>query len=1000
MRSIIRLALLAFLVTPLTAYADGPEGEPHVDPHAATVPAPSADAIAEGKFLSNTRQLTFAGRRTGEGYFSADGKKIIFQSERDADNPFYQIYLMDLETGDTERVSPGIGKTTCSWIHPSNTKVLFASTHEDPDAKKKQEAELADRAAGKQKRYAWDYDAFYDIYEKDLTTGKLTNLTHTQGYDAEGSYSPDGKLIAFASNRRAYSEKLSDEDQKNFERDPAYMMDLYIMNADGSNVRQLTTEPGYDGGPFFSADGKRICYRHFSVDGATAEIWTMNIDGSDKRQITHMGAMSWAPYFHPSGQYLIFTTNKHGFDNFELYIVGADGKHEPVRVTHTPGFDGLPVFSPDGKKLAWTSNRNASHQSQIFIADWNSEAAIEQLNVSAGSRTQTPPGTSTLSISGHGGGIILTYDGVKESWSLPVDQDITSDDCFAVVRTLSDDFDGRLTGTKGEDRATKYVEVVFDHFKLAPTFDPFDFTAGVSLGKDNALHFSLEEAADYRVDQRWRPLPFSATGKAAAAPVVFAGYGIVAPKSDGQEEYDSFVHLDVKGKWIIVLRYMPENITPERRQHLARYASLRYKAMVARDKGAAGLIVVSGPNSKVRDQLIPLGFDASLAGTSIPAISLVDEVAAAWLKAGKKNLKELQDKLDTGDMVMGFDIPGAQLSATIDIVQEKRTGRNVIARLQAGDKPSAEAILIGAHVDHLGKGKHSGSLAHSDEEAGIHHGADDNASGVAAMLEIAQWMADQKTSGKLKMKRDVIFAAWSGEEEGLLGSAHYVKNLPKDTKIVACLNMDMVGRLRNNTLTMQGTGSSGIWAQLIEQANAAIGLNIVTQSDAYLPTDSTSFYVAGIPAINAFTGAHEDYHRPTDTADKINYDGLAKVAKLMGLIARQLVVSDKPVDYLAMKGPEKGEHRAGLRAYLGTVPDYAAGDVKGLKLSGVGKGGPAEKAGLKAGDVIVKLSGKKIENIYDYTYAIDAVKIGVPTEIIVVRDGKEVTLSITPGSRE
>ena len=174
----------------------------------------------------------------------------------------------------------------------------------------------------------------------------------------------------------------------------------------------------------------------------------------------------------------------------------------------------------------------------------------------------------------------------------------------------------------------------------------------------------------------------------------------------------------------------------------------------------------------------------------------------------------------------------------------------------------------------------------------------------------------------------------------------------------------------------------------------------MTQADAYLPTDSTSFYVAGVPAINAFTGVHEDYHRPTDTADKINYDGSAEVALFMGLIARRLVLADAPMDYQAMKSPQPGEKRAGLRAYLGTIPDYAAEDVKGVKLAGVGKGGPADTGGVRAGDVIVMFGGKKIENIYDYTYALDAVKIGQPTEMIVLRDGKEVTLSITPGSRE
>ena len=323
---------------------------------------PAAAQKLEAALISRPRQLTFEGRRAGESYFSADGRKMIFQSEREPGNPFFQIYLMDLDTGDTERVSPGTGKTTCAWIHPSGKKVLFASTQDDPAAEQEQKEELELRASGKERRYSWDYDEYYEIYEYELESRQYRKLTETRGYDAEGSWSPDGSLIAFASNRSAYETALSEDEKKAFDLDPAWANEIYVMNADGSNVRRLTTSPGYDGGPFFSADGKKICWRRFSENGATAEIMTMDVDGSQQKQLTHLEAMSWAPYFHPSGQYLIFTTNRHGFANFELYMVDAAGQHEPVRVTHTPGFDGLPVFSPDGQQLAWTTNRN-DHQS-------------------------------------------------------------------------------------------------------------------------------------------------------------------------------------------------------------------------------------------------------------------------------------------------------------------------------------------------------------------------------------------------------------------------------------------------------------------------------------------------------------------------------------------------------------------------------------------------------------------------------------------------------------
>ena len=291
-------------------------------------------AAQEGRLLSSTRQVTFAGKRAGEGYFSADGSKMIFQSEREEGNPFFQIYLLDLETGDTERISPGHGKTTCAWIHPDGRKVMFASTHSDPDARRKQEEELKRRSEGKEKRYSWDYDAFYDIYEYDLETRKYRNLTKAPGYDAEGAYSPDGKKVVFGSNRLGYSaaDKLSEKDLEWFKLNPSFLMDIFIMDVDGSNLKQLTSEPGYDGGPFFNADGSKICWRRFNREGDQAEVYTMNVDGSDQKQLTALGAMSWAPYFHPSGEYLVFGTNLNGFANFELYLVDAEGTKEPVRV--------------------------------------------------------------------------------------------------------------------------------------------------------------------------------------------------------------------------------------------------------------------------------------------------------------------------------------------------------------------------------------------------------------------------------------------------------------------------------------------------------------------------------------------------------------------------------------------------------------------------------------------------------------------------------------------
>lgn len=335
-------------------------------------------AYQEEDFLSRVRRLTYEGRRAGEGYYSPDGKRMVFQSEREEGNPFYQIYLLDLESGDTRLVSPGMGKTTCAFIRPGTTEILFGSTHHDPKSEELQRAELEARASGEERRYAWDYDPEMELWSADAE-GKLRRLTDVRGYDAEASYSPDGEWIVFSSMRDAYGRELSEEESKILEINPSYFGEIYVMRSDGSGQRRLTDVPGYDGGPFFSADGSRIIWRRFDEEGLIADVWTMNPDGSEAQQVTDFGSMSWAPYFHPSGAYIFFASNKLGFSNFEVFIVDAAGKKEPVQVTYTDGFDGLPVPTPDGDGLAWTSTRHGGEGGQIFVARWSHEAALEAL---------------------------------------------------------------------------------------------------------------------------------------------------------------------------------------------------------------------------------------------------------------------------------------------------------------------------------------------------------------------------------------------------------------------------------------------------------------------------------------------------------------------------------------------------------------------------------------------------------------------------------------------
>jgi Tol biopolymer transport system component len=973
-------------------------------------------ATSEAEFLSNPRQLIFEGKRSGEGYFSPDGKALIFQSEREPENPFYQIYLLDLESGDSHRVSPGIGKTTCAFFRPGADEVLFASTHLDPEAKARQQAELDFRASGKQRRYSWDYDEHMDIFTARRDGSGLKRLTSTRGYDAEGDYSPDGKLIVFCSLREAYpTNKLSAEDLKRLETDPSWFGEIYVMNADGSNPRRLTHSPGYDGGPFFSPDGQRILWRRFDEKGVNADVFTMKLDGSDVNRLTDFGAMSWAPYYHPGGEYLIFTANKLGFANFELFIVDSTGTKEPVRVTFTDGFDGLPVFSPDGKKLCWTSGRTSDGKSQLFMADWNHAAALAAL-------ARAPARSSEPRQSGRQGsaGASPSQSSISNPQSaitqpLPTSApvpDITQGDLRAQVAYLaSDKLEGRATGSPGANLAADYIAEQFKAAGLKPLsgipgyFQSFEFNAGVRIvTNSNTLTLSGENlAAVFAVEQDFRPLSFTANAEAEGE-VVFAGYGLSVPGQAG-EGYDSYSGVNVSNKIALVLRYAPEDVETKRRAELNRYAGLRYKAMLARDHGAKAVLFITGPNSPNAGELARLTFDSSLAGSGIVAASVSSNVVAALLAGSGKDLKALQAALDKENphAESGFTLPGVKVRVATAIEHLKKSHHNVIALLPPASPalPSAEYVLLGAHYDHLGHGESGGAMQRKGEEHAIHPGADDNASGTAAVLELAAALAKERAEKPESFRRGILFALWSGEEIGLIGSSQFAERPPVAlSNVAAYVNFDMVGRLRENKLSLQGVGSSSAWRKLIEKRNVAAGFNLSLQEDPYLPTDTTPFYSKGVPVLNFFTGSHEDYHRPTDKPDTLNYDGLERISKFARAIIADLAKGPERPDYLTVaRSDSGGGSRENLRAYLGTIPDYAT-EVPGVKLSGVRGGGPADKAGLKGGDIIVEFGGKKIANIYDYTYAMDAVKIGQAVQVVVLRDGQRVTLSVTPEARK
>jgi hypothetical protein len=579
-----------------------------------------------------------------------------------------------------------------------------------------------------------------------------------------------------------------------------------------------------------------------------------------------------------------------------------------------------------------------------------------------------------------------------------------------VATLASDRFDGRQAGTAGERLAGDYIQGELTRNGVLPLpgqdglFLPFEFTAGSRDGgstltvmqrAENAATSGGGSGTVYQGESTVQALSFSDDAEVSGE-VVFAGYGLVVPETQGVS-YDSYAALDVTDKVVVVLRYFPEDAEPSLRAVLARYSDLRYKAMAARQRGARALVVVTGPRSPNAGQTVPMTFDTAIAGSGIPALSVGGAAAAAIFDGAPRQLADVQADLDSGNPhVAGFALPGA-LAVAARVIREKQTARNVVGYLPA-TMPTADVerpwILIGAHYDHLGHGTQGTSLAGKDEAGGIHHGADDNASGTAAVLALADVLAQQPR------RRNIILALWSAEEVGLVGSNAYATAPPVPIdQLAAALNFDMVGRMQENKLVAQATGTSVVWGRILERANVAAGFDLVVQPDPYQPTDIATFNQAGVPSLSFTTGSHVDYHKPSDTADKIDYEDLDRIVDFAAAIVRATGELDPAPAFVKVDQPtSRVTSMAGVRVTTGTIPDYTS-DVSGLLLGGVIGGGPAEQAGLAKGDVIVEIAGQTIANIYDYTYALELLKVNESVKVVYLRDGKRAETQLTPAAR-
>ncbi len=893
--------------------------------------------------LADLVQITDGGENA-EAYWSPDGSELVLQSTH-GEYACDQIFRVAADgSGPMRLVSTGKGRTTCSYFtYPKGERILYATTHLDsPDC-----PPSPDYSQG----YVWALYPGYDIVSVRPDGSDLVRLTDTPGYDAEATVCPVDGSVIFTSVR--------DGD-----------LDLYRMDPDGSNVRRLTNTPGYDGGAFFSPDCSKIVWRASRPEGEELEdyrrllaqglirpkkldLWVANADGSEAHRVTYLGVASFAPAWFPSGDRLIFSSNygdPQGRE-FDLWAINVNGTGLE-RLTYTPEFDGFPLFSPDGKRLVFASNRHHEKpgETNIFVARW----------------VDAPPSGEAA-----GSG---TATGEAAAPALP-DELLAPDRYLADVAWLADDArDGRGVGTPGIVAARDWLVRRFRALGLEPAgedggyLQAFEVPVEVEVGAGTALEIDGAPVAP----DAFVPAGFSASGS-VAGPVVAAGYGIVSPEL----EIDDYAGLDVAGKVVAVRRFTPEAVTDDTAKR--RLSDLRYKAFTAREHGAVALIVVDLPGEEVEEAPLPglrvdTGTDAG-----IPVVVATRAAAAALFEPPAEG--------------------GSPHSIELAVALKHRdeTAWNVVGRLPAGAPETARrpgAVILGAHYDHLGFG---GPESMAPGIVAPHNGADDNASGVAAVLEAARALAARRT----ELDRDVVFVAFSGEESGVLGSTAFTRRPPGGldlSRALAMINLDMVGRLREK-LTVLGIESAAEWRGIVLPRCRELELPCSLGGDAYGPSDHTPFYAAGVPVLFLFTGAHADYHKPSDDWQKINAAGGARVARLAADVALDLTEREAPLTYERVAAPPpRGDVRS-HGASLGVVPDYAgAGEgTTGMLLAGVRPGGPAEEAGMRRDDLLVELAGHEIRDVYDLVFVLRQAKPGQTTRAVVVRGGERLELTVTFG---
>ncbi len=772
--------------------------------------------------------------------------------------------------------------------------------------------------------YVWAlYD--YDIYKARNDGTDVTKLFGVPGkYDAEATICGRDGTIIFTSDK--------DGD-----------LDLYKMKADGTDVVRLTNTPGYDGGAFFSSDCSQIVWRAQHPTGAALvdykellarhlvrptqlEIWIADADGGNPRQLTYLESASFAPFFKTSSKRVLFSSN-YGDPKgreFDIWAIDTDGTNLE-RITYSAGFDGFPMFSPDGERIAFSSNRGAPPPTE-------GQHGNSDTNVFVAEWIPRPAGELT---------------------PLPAD-----DARRAIDYLAADEREGRGVGTAGLLDAQQFVE---DELRKAGVVgglaggafrQPFSVTTKLERGPGTKL--TIDGAA---VDAAaYVPSGYSASAK-AKGDLVEVGYGIVEPKL-GLDDYKGKA---VKGKVVIARRFAPDDgkLDAATRSELGDF---NYKARLARAHGARGLVIVDVPAAGKTESALPNLSPHQGADAGLPIV-VVTRAVGEPLLTGKHTI----------DLAVALTPINAETANLVGVIRAQ------------GVKTDGAPLVIGAHLDHLGMGgPDTGSL---EATMGIHNGADDNASGVAALLEVGRRLV--KHQGQLT--RDVYLVAFSGEEMGLLGSTWFVAHPPYTGAARAMLNMDMVGRLRGDELAVLGAESSDQWPALIQPVCEAAALRCNATGSGYGPSDHMAFYIGGSPVLHFFTGPHPDYHKMSDDAPLIHAGGIAQVARVVAEIALAADVAPT-LSYHKATAPDGGGDVPIRGASLGTIPEYSDdGKIPGMALSAVVGGGPADKAGLKRGDRIVQIGDTEIRNVQDLMLVLGDAVPGKEVTITYLRDGQRET---------